>query len=278
MSIKVIINFLDPINKTFSFIEPNILEIGRDEVRVDDKALNKIQARFEIRNGKVYVTSLGSNVMMRGSEQIRKNNKVEVQHGETLTLMQTKYPFTVSILLQSKEQRQSKDNFTTSKSSSFSTIKDDDLTIKDDHSTFKDDITHLSPSYQFSIGGVSSQGSSGSLSNDVNRESDDEIKAVTAIVKNENFDGNKIKKKKSSDTPKVLKRKVIENEGGKKEEEKDNNNNHEEDHNYNVDHNVDETINNEAKSRGRSINQENQENNKERKFLVKVDMDKSYGN
>ncbi|CAJ0751728.1 10118_t:CDS:10 [Entrophospora sp. SA101] len=236
---ELIINFLDPINKTFSFIEPNVLEIGRDEVRVDDKALNKIQARFEIRNGKVYVTSLGSNVMMRGSEQIRKNNKVEVQHGETLTLMQTKYPFTVSILLQSKEQRQSKDNFTTSKSSSFSTIKDDDLTIKDDHSTFKDDITHSSPSYQFSIGGVSSQGSSGSLSNDVNRESEDEIKAVTAIVKNENFDGNKIKKKKSSDTPKVLKRKVIENEGGKKEEEKDNNNNHEENHNCNVDHNVD---------------------------------------
>ncbi|CAJ0825096.1 9216_t:CDS:2, partial [Entrophospora sp. SA101] len=229
MSIKVIINFLDPINKTFSFIEPNVLEIGRDEVRVDDKALNKIQ---DLKLG-----MLGSNVMMRGSEQIRKNNKVEVQHGETLTLMQTKYPFTVSILLQSKEQRQSKDNFTTSKSSSFSTIKDDDLTIKDDHSTFKDDITHSSPSYQFSIGGVSSQGSSGSLSNDVNRESEDEIKAVTAIVKNENFDGNKIKKKKSSDTPKVLKRKVIENEGGKKEEEKDNNNNHEENHNCNVDHN-----------------------------------------
>lgn len=35
--------------------------------------------------------------MMRGPEKICKNNKIEIHDGETLTLMQNKYPFKVSI-------------------------------------------------------------------------------------------------------------------------------------------------------------------------------------
>ncbi|CAG8578648.1 2392_t:CDS:2 [Cetraspora pellucida] len=80
-SIHVIIHFLAPINKTFTFTEPDILELGRFSGIIQDPAISKKQVCFEITDGRVYATSLGANWMMRGTEKIRKNNKIEIHDG-----------------------------------------------------------------------------------------------------------------------------------------------------------------------------------------------------
>ncbi|CAB5211336.1 uncharacterized protein OCT59_019382 [Rhizophagus irregularis] len=97
MPIHVVLHFLDPIDKTFGFTEPNTLELGRSSGFIENETLSRKQASFEVKNGRVYVTALGSNAMMKGSKIIRKNNKIEIFDGDTLTLMQKEYPFTVTI-------------------------------------------------------------------------------------------------------------------------------------------------------------------------------------
>ncbi|GBB85557.1 hypothetical protein RclHR1_12050002 [Rhizophagus clarus] len=97
MPIHVVLHFLDPIDKTFGFTEPDTLELGRSLGFIENETLSRKQASFEIKNGRVYVTALGSNAMMKGSKIIRKNNKIELFDGDTLTLMQKEYPFTVTI-------------------------------------------------------------------------------------------------------------------------------------------------------------------------------------
>ncbi|CAI2177354.1 17704_t:CDS:2, partial [Funneliformis geosporum] len=86
-----------PIDKTFGFTEPDTLELGRASGFIENATLSRKQALFEVRDGKVYVTALGSNAMMKGNKTIRKNNKIEIFDGDILTLMQKKYPFTVTI-------------------------------------------------------------------------------------------------------------------------------------------------------------------------------------
>ncbi|CAG8506716.1 4336_t:CDS:2 [Dentiscutata heterogama] len=92
-------------HKTFTFTEPDNLELGRFSGIIQDPAISKKQVRFEIKDDRVYALALGANSMMRGPEKICKNNKIEIHDGETLTLMQAsyflknlnKYPFKVSI-------------------------------------------------------------------------------------------------------------------------------------------------------------------------------------
>ncbi|CAH1760752.1 4682_t:CDS:2 [Entrophospora sp. SA101] len=111
MLTKVIITFLEPINKVYSFIEPDTLELGRRQGFVDDKALNEVHVKFEVKNGRVYATLFGSNIMMRGSEKIYKHNKIEIYHDDMLTLMQEKYPFVVSILQLEDQHNDSLDSY-----------------------------------------------------------------------------------------------------------------------------------------------------------------------
>ncbi|CAG8652775.1 3678_t:CDS:2, partial [Cetraspora pellucida] len=81
---------------------PDTLELGRFSGIIQDPAISKKQeilsyvkcfhlVCFEITDGRVYATSLGANWMMKGTEKIRKNNKIEIHDGETLTLMQASY-------------------------------------------------------------------------------------------------------------------------------------------------------------------------------------------
>nr|CAG8463061.1 10108_t:CDS:2 [Entrophospora candida] len=93
------------------FIEPDTLELGRRQGFVDDKALNEVHVKFEVKNGRVYATLFGSNIMMRGSEKIYKHNKIEIYHDDMLTLMQEKYPFVVSILQLEDQHNDSLDSY-----------------------------------------------------------------------------------------------------------------------------------------------------------------------
>ncbi|CAG8495376.1 18413_t:CDS:2 [Acaulospora morrowiae] len=96
MTIHVVIHFKEPVNKTFTFTEPDSLELGRSSF-VPDPSISKKQVLFEVKDGRVYATVLGSNSMIRGTEKVSKNNKVEIHDGENLTLIHDKYPFTVTI-------------------------------------------------------------------------------------------------------------------------------------------------------------------------------------
>ncbi|CAG8606181.1 10566_t:CDS:2 [Dentiscutata erythropus] len=52
--IRVVIHFLPPIDKTFTFTEPNNLELGRFSGIIQDPAISKKQVRFEIKDDRVY--------------------------------------------------------------------------------------------------------------------------------------------------------------------------------------------------------------------------------
>ncbi|CAG8455288.1 20882_t:CDS:2 [Gigaspora rosea] len=84
--IRVVIHFLPPIDKTFTFTEPDNLELGRFSGIIQDPAISKKQVRFEIKDGRVYAIALGPNSMMRGPEKICKNNKIEI-HDVSITKM-----------------------------------------------------------------------------------------------------------------------------------------------------------------------------------------------
>ncbi|CAG8432769.1 502_t:CDS:2 [Diversispora eburnea] len=94
---KVLIQFKEPFDKTFTFIEPDCLELGRSFI--PDPSISKKQALFEIRDGRVYVTALGPNSMMRGTEKISKNNRVEILDVERIgTIRSTFYGKTFDVI------------------------------------------------------------------------------------------------------------------------------------------------------------------------------------
>ncbi|CAG8510034.1 8494_t:CDS:2, partial [Scutellospora calospora] len=100
-TIHVVIHFLAPIDKTFTFTEPDSLELGRSSGIIQDQAISKKQVLFEIVDGRVYaiankypfkvtitkLTNSSSNLQNSSLDNIESQNSAIIKEGFSSSLL-----------------------------------------------------------------------------------------------------------------------------------------------------------------------------------------------